>query len=290
MIARFTLVVSLLPTLGLGPLPPGSSFDFHRPERTYVLPTELLEVSGLTDVDQHTVACLQDEAATMYLYDLRTGSVVKKLPFGAPGDFEGLTRVGDQYFALRSDGLVFRTYIDGTTATVLDTFRLAVPHHNIEGLGFDEARKRVLVAPKDFLKGDKRTRSLRYIYAFDPVTEKLDARPALTIDLEVLERQAHEAGIPFPMRTTDNGRSVPALKLRLSSVAVQPGTGHYYLLSALDHCVVVLDGPGNLVALHQLEPHLFPKPEGITFLPDGRLLISNEGKDAPPTLLSFVPR
>jgi len=264
-----------------------SHFDLAKPDRVYELPSELLEVSALTDVDEHTVACVQDEAAMLYLYDLREGRVVKRLAFGPPGDMEGLTRVGDVYHAIRSDGMLYRFSIEGSGVRVRDSILLSLPMGNIEGLGYDEARDRVLVSPKEIQKGEKELRDRRAIYAYDPRTRKLDPEPALELTVSDVISQARTAGWPIPMRTTDKGRQVPALKLRFSSVAVEPGTDRIYLLSAVDRTLLIVDRLGRLLALHQLDAKLYPKPEGITFLPSGAVLISNEGKSSAPNLLLF---
>ena len=263
-------------------------FDLDRPSRIYRLPPELLEISALTDVDDLTLACLQDEAAMLYLFDLRRGVIARRFAFGHPGDMEGLTRVGDHYFALRSDGLVYRLALKGDAVQVLDTFRLALNNRNIEGLGYDERFDRVLVSPKDTPKGSPEVRDVRVIHAFDARTGELLPEPVLTLSINTLIEQARAKGLTVPMRTTEHGREVPALKLRFSSVAVDPRSDLIYLLSAVDRVVLVVDRKGDLVHLKQLDARAHPKPEGITFLPAGDLLISNEGKGTAPTIVRFT--
>jgi hypothetical protein len=41
------------------------------------------------------------------------------------------------------------------------------------------------------------------------------------------------------------------------------------------------------VALHLLDPKLLPQPEGITFLPNGDMLIATEGKDGVPRIVRY---
>lgn len=265
-------------------------FDLAKPSRKHILPKELLEISALTDVDDHTVACVQDEMATIYLLDLRTGDIIQRIPFGPAGDMEGLTRVGQEYFALRSDGLMYRLALQAGTAVVKDTFRLQLPNRDLEGLGFDERRGLVLISPKDFLKGDAQQRDVRLVHAYDPVKKRMLPEPVLSISITDITAQAERKGIRVPTRTTKEGRNVNALKLRFSSVAVDPRTDQYYLLSAVDRTLLVLDRQGELVALEQLDPALFPKPEGITFMSSGEMIISNEGKDGRPNLLVFDRR
>ncbi len=252
------------------------------------LPAELHEVSGLTEIDANTVACLQDEAATLYLVNIVDGQVRARHSFGPPGDMEGLTRVGHDLFALRSDGLVYRIAQRGDQYVSVDSFNLMLVHRNIEGLGYDPMDDRVLVAPKDNLKGGPDLRDKREVFAFDPTTYALQHQPALSFSVNQILRSAKAQGVAIPMRTTDNGKQVPMIKFRMSSIAVQPGTGHYFILSAVDQTLLVLDRNGGYVALYLLDQALLPKPEGITFLPEGDMLISTEGKKGTPRMVRYA--
>lgn len=264
-----------------------ADFDLGDPDRTYQLPDELAEISALTDVDANTIACLHDEEARLYFMDLESGSIDRTLEFGVPGDMEGLTRVREEYFALRSDGLVYRMKLLETALLVTDTFRLSIPNRNIEGLGWDEKNGVVLISPKDTPKGKPEVRDTRRIFCYDPIAKRMCDEPALTLSIERIVAQARAMNVEVPMKQTGNGREVPAMKLRFSSVAVDPVTDTYYLLSASDRILLVVDRKGDLVRLEQLDVSLFKKPEGITFLPGGDMLISNEGKDAPPNIHRF---
>lgn len=262
-------------------------FSLDRPSARFELPTELHEVSALTDVDASTVACLQDEDATLYLIDAATGRITGRHAFGPPGDMEGLTRVGAEYYALRSDGLVYRMVLSTGSAQVLDTFRLRLPQDNLEGLGHDERARRLIIAPKGIAKGGPEDRGQRALFAYDLIERKLLHEPVMRLSVEDIVAKARAAGIHVPTRTTPKGREVPAVKLRFSSVAIDPINDQHYLLSAVDRVLLVVDRNGRFVTLHQLDASVFPKPEGITFLPDGTLLINSEGKDARPMLARF---
>lgn len=262
--------------------------DFSKPAEQWVLPGELQEVSGLTDLDRNTVACLQDEDATIYLVDLRSGTITERHPFGPPGDMEGLTRVGDDLFALRSDGLLYQLQRQDAHYIAVDSFPVQIGHRNIEGLGYDEREQLVLLAPKDILKGEPRLRDQRSIFAFDPATHKVLPKPVLTYSVEDILRHAEADGTKLPIRTTKNGKAVDALKLRMSSIAVDPVSDRYFILSAVDRSLLILDRNGAFIALHLLDADLLPKPEGITFLPNGDMLISTEGKVGPPRMVRYA--
>ncbi len=266
-------------------------YDLAKPVEVIELPGHLLEISALTDVDSNTVACVQDESSTLYMISLKDGRVVAEYPFGGPADMEGLTRVNGDYFALRSDGLVHHLQFrlqESVFLHVVDTFRLDVPNRNIEGLGFDDRSGLVLVSPKDITKGGPTERDERILYAFDPKEPAHPCTAVLKLSLAALTEQAQAKGLAVPMRTTEKGRTVSGLKLRYSSVAVQPSTGHYYLLSAVDRTLLVVDRMGALVDLVALAPGLLPKPEGITFLSNGDLVLSSEGKGSEPVIVRYA--
>ncbi|MBL7938748.1 MAG: SdiA-regulated domain-containing protein [Flavobacteriales bacterium] len=263
-------------------------YDLAAPTKVFELPAALTEVSALTDVDEQTIACVHDEAASVYFISLHDGRVIDSVSFSRPADMEGLTRVGNEFFALRSDGLIFHLGDRASGLAVKDTFRLDAPNKNIEGLGYDERSGLVLVSPKDFVKGSKEGRDERVIYAIDPNAPGHPTSVVLRLSVEDLVGQAAHMGIATPQRRKENGEEVSALKLRYSSVAVHPVTDHCYLLSAADRTLLVVDREGRLIDLVQLDGDLLPKPEGITFMPNGDMWLSSEGKGRTPVLVRYA--
>src|SRR5688500_11831849 len=55
------------------------------------LPEELKEVSGISFLGNEKFACVQDEEGTVFIYNLRSGKIEKKIAFTPAGDFEGIT-------------------------------------------------------------------------------------------------------------------------------------------------------------------------------------------------------
>jgi len=262
-------------------------YDLSAPTKVFELSSELTEICALTDIDSITVACVQDEQATVHFISLRTGAITASVPFDGPADMEGLTRVGDALYALRSDGLIYHLTGLGKELTLRDTFRLDVPNTDIEGLGYDESTARILISPKDLIKGPNEAKDARLLYAIDPTDPTHKVETVLTLSMDALATQAAQQKIELPTRTTDDGRVRSALKLRYSSVAVHPMGDHFYLLSATDRTLLVVDRTGTLIDLVLLGPELLPKPEGITFLANGDLLLSSEGKGRTPVLVRY---
>ncbi|MGB0930587.1 MAG: hypothetical protein ACPGVB_07415, partial [Chitinophagales bacterium] len=71
--------------------------------------------------------------------------------------------------------------------------------------------------------------------------------------------------------------STDILAFQTSGIAIHPISGNYYLVSSKDNFFMILNPKGEFRYIRQLDSQLFRKPEGITFLPNGDLLISNEG-------------
>ena len=68
---------------------------------------------------------------------------------------------------------------------------------------------------------------------------------------------------------------------------IHPLSGKLFLLSAPDHLLFIFKMTGELEHIEVLDQSIFNKPEGIAFLANGDMLISNEGQNKQPTLLRF---
>lgn len=190
---RTLLLTSLLAVA----FPGGTQRHLPKPSAIIDLPEELHEVSGLTDLDEHTVACLQDESAMLYLVDVSNGHIRERHQFGPPGDMEGLTRVGNDLYALRSDGLVYQLRLKGNHYGIVSSFNLRLPQSNIEGLGYDERNGLTLVAPKDIEKGGADVRDRLSVFAFDTATHTLLPKPCSPIPYRRSCAKPRPAASPF---------------------------------------------------------------------------------------------
>src|SRR5690606_27840280 len=167
----------------------------------------------------------------------------------------------------------------------------------------------LLLAPKDVVKPDaadapdaapedrrraaaerKAARDRRTLFAFDLQTSRLREEPALRLSVAELRAAAEARGDDLPTRTDRRGGERSALRLLFSCVAVEPRTGWIWLLSAVDRVLLAVDRDGTLQALHRLEAELLPKPEGVTFLPGGEMVLTSEGVDGPGRLVAYRRR
>lgn len=242
------------------------------------LPHVLREVSGVVAVDANTLACVQDEHGAIFLVDLRGISEVRALVFGPRGDHEGLARVGDDWWVLRSDGWLARLALrDGQLAVAASQW-LPGGHREWEALCHDAQGRRLLVMPKEGAGEGKEARDLRPILAIDDATGVLAAEPVVVLSRRGLIQQAEVRGIELPTHTTEKGKERIAFAFACSEIAVVPGRRELLLLSAIDHLLLRVDFEGRLLACRRLDAAALPQPEGMAFLPDGRLVAASEGR------------
>jgi hypothetical protein len=267
----------------------GNGYNFAQPSVQLDLPDTLREISGITFIDESTLACVQDENGILFLYDINENDIITQQAFHLDGDYEGIARVGSTMYVLRSDGVLFgiRNYRSATRE--VDSIPTHIPVDNSEGLCYDAEHNRLLIACKNKLKSAKNKRNTRFIYAFDLKSKTCSEEPVYTIDLDDLKTFARMNDIELPGRVKKNGEETgaPVLKFRPSEIAVHPFTKRLYMLSAVDHALFIFSPEGKTVHIELLDPELFNKAEGIAFLDNGDLLISNEGQSKKPTLLRF---
>lgn len=265
---------------------PAYGYDLSRPDQVLVMPGRLKEISGLTLVDDSTLAAVEDEKGKIYLIDPSDGDVIDEFKFAKKGDYEGIEMVDDTLYVLRSDGDVY--VISDWRSKHRSTEKIETylaTKNDTEGLGYQPARRRLLVAAKEY-PGRGRSR-VRSIYGLDLNTKKIDHEPAYTIPLDTI---GVRLGLP--------GESIrnllaPVLDLEAfkpSAVAVHPGSGDIFVLSSVLKVIAVLDPSGNTKALLPIGAEELVQPEGLAFFPNGDLFISTEGQGGDGKILRFNQR
>lgn len=230
-------------------------------------------------VDDRTLACLQDEQGVLWFVDVLGERPTRSVPFGEPGDYEGLARVGETFWALRSNGRLLHLVPARGSFDIAAAHRLPRDHVDWEGLCFDPDRGLLLAVPKDRPEGDRDERGERRVYAIDPATGATLARPVLEFSMAAMLEDALVRDLPVPVRMTPKGKVKPDLKLLFSEVLAIPGSKDLLLLSGVDRALLRVAPDGRLVALRTFAASELPQPEAMTFLPDGRLLVASEARD-----------
>jgi uncharacterized protein YjiK len=241
--------------------------------RTWDLPHILREISGISYIDAERIACVQDEVGTIYIYNISSRSVESEIPFGPPGDYEALAIVNDDAYVAVADGRIIEItgYRSGKPSVKEYGTHLTVKQ-NVEGLCYDKANKRLLVAIKGHEEGSPLYKG---IYTFDLAAKAMPVKPVMKIDLQdsIFQRSSVKK---------------PQTLIQPSEIAIHPSTGDIYICDAVRSQLLIMDNAGKIKALYALNKSKFIHPEGIMFTPSGELYISSEGNRQLPGKLMLV--
>ncbi len=260
-------------------------YDLSSPDKIDFLPGILHEISGITEIDNSTVACIQDENGFLVIYDISKNSIRKQFAFHGDGDYEGVARTDNKIFVLRSDGVLFEIPDYNSAGLTGISYKTEIPAKDNEGLCYFKMKNMLLIGPKSNIEG--KNKSKRALYGFSLDTKQLLDKPVIKFDLEEIKDYAIKNKLKLPVTRGKNEKSEPKIELRTSAIGIHPLTNKLFLISGTEQILFVFDLNGTLEYMEKLDPVLFNQPEGITFLNNGDLLISNEGGSGEATLLRF---
>lgn len=266
---------------------PNFPYDLAYPFAYFDLDESLKEISGLTTQtqDPSVLATLHDEEGKIYMLDKKTGKITSSVFFVTEGDFEGIEMVKDTIFALKSNGQLFKIWnLKGASRSV-KMVRTGLPRTaNCEGLAYDAANNRLLIASK----GQKEGEFVKYIYAYNIGNGTTDQAPVYSITpAQFKEFLADKKDKQYEKLREDyiTKNSIKGFEFAPSSVAIHPVSGNVYVTSAVNNILVVLSPEGNVLDLVKLKKDMHFQPEGICFDAEGTMYISNESKDGKPARL-----
>lgn len=265
-------------------------YDLSSPDKIFILPPSLHEISGITEVDAASVACVQDENGIIFIYDINKGLIARRFIFGAEGDYEGITRVDETLYVLRSDEALIEITDFRSDKYRRKAYLVKIPGHDTESICYDRTGKQLFLVPKEFPEGNSEDKENRYIYAFELTRKEVITTPVLTIDLDQVGRFALDNSVKVPVKKKKGKKDKPDIKLQISAMGIHPFTESLFVISGPERLLFVFDLKGNIEYIEKLDKDLFPQPEGLTFMQNGDLFISNEGRNGSPTLLKFVYR
>ena len=228
-----------------------------QPVKTWKLPYELHEISGLAYIEDSLVACVQDEEGAVYIYNLSEKKIKEKIRFGPDGDYEGIAYHEGIFYVTNSSGRLH--IVAGSDKQKVKTPLKA--KNNVEGLCFYPPHS-LLMSLKD-APYPKRKKKAKTIVSFDLQSQRLDEKPFLKIDVP------------------------PGKRWGPSGIAVNPQTGEFYIISHLGKKLLIFSKDKTLSKIYTLPRSLLEQPEGICFLPSGDFLIASEGKYQKGKLLLF---
>lgn len=253
-------------------------YQLDKPKDVLVLPKILKEISALAALDSSSVACVQDEIGAIFIYDIKTREIKHKYKFLKSGDFEGISIIGSTAYVLRSDGVIFEIENFASDNITLNKITNDIPAKDFEGLCYDNNNNRLLIVSKSPVK-DPDYKNTKPVFAYDLDKKKFKKKPVFEIDYKKVENFAKRHDIDLKHKKK--------FKFRASAIAIHPETKDIYLLAAVDNVMLIYSKDYKLKSIRPIAKDLFRQAEGITFLKNGDMLISNEGGDGKATILKF---
>ena len=247
-------------------------FDLTKPNHTWRLPDQLVEVSGNSWVDANRLVLIEDLHPALYLIKLddKNAKLEKTIPFAETEkdkvDIEDVTVVDNAVYALWSHGVLFKISDWQSTPKVEKIKTGLTKENNTEGLCYDPVTKTLLIACKDDAGIGDDKKSTRAVYQFDMNKQVLMQPPYMVIHAKDFEKVNSDK-----------------LRFNPSAIAVEPTTHDIYILTTKDNKgMAIFSHDGLLKSYQPIDKELMPQPEGICFSPDGKMYISSEGKKGEP--------
>jgi uncharacterized protein YjiK len=249
-------------------------YQLTEPDKSWNLPNSLVEISGVSFIDNQRLACVQDEKGIIFIFNLKAGEVESEIEFGDDGDYEDIEIIESDAWILKSNGTLYKVndYLKKAESDVKKFTTALSGKNDAEGLAYDPFSKNLLIACKEHPFVDEKEGSgFKAIYSFNPETKLMDLKPFLLIKMDTINY--YKGDFTFAP----------------SGIAIQPATGNMFILGSVGKLLLVLSRKGEMLAMINLSSKIFRQPEGICFSPDGTLYISNEGAGRVGTILEFKP-
>ncbi|WP_109830236.1 SdiA-regulated domain-containing protein [Reichenbachiella versicolor] len=256
-------------------------YNLRQPTQKYFLPYVLEEVSGLSYLSDNQIFMIEDEGGKAYLYDMSLKELVRKIAFSKPGDFEGIELVRDTVYITKSNGDLYKFKLDSTNRAEPIKINTAFKSkNNIEGLGYDPISNCLLFATKatgDIEDNDVKGKA---IYSYSLKRQKIIEKTEIPINSDkIMSFLSKHKKIKY-----DDDQK---LDFKPSGIAFHPIEKAYYVISANDRFILVIKPNGKIKATYPIRSSQLLQPEGITFTPEGDLLISSEGQGEKGYILRF---
>lgn len=254
-------------------------YQLTNPVRTYELPPELIEVSGMAFANDSSLLLVQDEIGELFRLDLLSGESSRHIKFAGNGDFEGITIEGDNVWVMKSSGKLYRFSQEASEKADDKKWEPMLPEGaDYESFCYLPCCQKLLAVGKEPVpvEGEENNwqRVIFQMDLTDPTT------PAIFQIINLKEVEAYLAKYAAQDGTEElRERFDPNKKksFKPSAMAIHPHTGNMYLLASVGKILLVYSPEGLLLHVQPLASDLFPQPEGICFGPDGTLYISHEG-------------
>ena len=201
-------------------------------------------------------------------------------------DFEGLCIVDTDFYLVTSKGDIY-LFKEGKNKEEVKYKKYKTwlnSRFDVEGLCFDPSQRSLLLACKG--NAGKKYESMRAIYAFSLDSLVLRQKPRFILSIDQIisktpQSLSHKIGEFFLL--------VEPKSFAPSGIERHPQTGNFFVLSARSRLVIEITPEGSLIDVIQLDAKRHKQAEGITFLPDNTMVISDEAMDNKARITFYPP-
>lgn len=280
--------VSWLVTIGLFFIPtlsPGSHAQDASPQLgdysfdedsaiQWKLPRRLREISGLAVSSDNRLFGHDDEKAVIYEMDYVAGKLVKGFSMGdkpAQADFEGIAIVGDRFYLVTSWGRVYESFEGEDNDRMLyNTYDTGAGRKcEIEGLTYEPADHALLLLCKNPRVKELKDRLAIFEWSLDD---------RLPVD---------QPSINIPLDSFTDG--IDEKDFQPSGIDRNPATGTYFIVAARQGAIAEITPQGEVRSVRKFPKGYHDQAEGIAFLSDNRLIVSDEGGGGRARLTIYRP-
>jgi len=270
----------------------GFNFQYQlaEPDQSFEMPDELEEISGLgISPDGNTLVAIQDEDGELFFINRYSGEVEEEVDFWKDGDYEGVEYVGENVYVVKSTGTVYEVLRPGQEDQDVSKYNFFLNDDNdVEGLAYDAASNRLLLACKARAGYEKSYPRRKGIYSFDLDSKMMQEEPAYLVALDSVQHYLKQGpAIRKLEKLMEFFNPEEEFGFSPSAIAIHPINDHLYMTSSVGKMLVVMRRDGQILHIEKLSKRVHPQPEGLCFDQQGNMFLSNEGKGADPVVYRF---
>lgn len=225
------------------------------------MPKQLKEISGITFGNNDSLLYAeQDELGNVYSIQLKTKKVQLNYSLGIKGDFEDIAYAKGLFFLLRSDGKIFSFSEKNKTLLQIQDAKIyekIVPNAEYEGLCYHTQTNSLYLLAKT-IPNDKKYCLIYQLQLNDKY--EIVATKELQLNIKDWNSLLNQKISHF----------------RPSAISYNYLDKQWFILSSINHVLIVLDSKWNIVDYAVLDIQKYPQPEGMTFDRSGNLWIASE--------------
>jgi hypothetical protein len=237
---------------------------YHTKHQVYILPKDLLEISGLVHLGDLRFVAINDEDGELFFINLENYDI-QKYRFKGKGDYEDIARIDNTFYVLESNGDIIEI---PAPYNKHNTYKFGKKHMEFESLAYYQKENKLVMITKD---QRNKTKGISAI-SFDLARKEFDSKPFFNISLKEV----------FTIVTNYEMECKP------SAAAINPVNQKLYVIASVGKILIQCNRNGKMEKIYKINPAQFPQPEGIAFAANGDMYISNEGADGKATILKFT--